>query len=72
MKHRISIFFLVLILYCLQISQQKLFLAKIDTGKKELDMAEKEDYPNYVGSDEICTESDEVTSDPILLLLSQP
>ena len=37
MKLTISIFFLVFTLYCLQISKQKLFLAKIDTGKEELD-----------------------------------
>ena len=39
MKHNISIFFLVFTSYCLQISQQKLFLATIDTGKEELDKA---------------------------------
>ena len=37
MKHHISIFFLFLTLYCWQISQPKFFLAKIDTGKEELD-----------------------------------
>ena len=67
MKHNISIFFLVFTSYCLQISQQKLFLATIDTGKEELNKNGKDyqEVPEYIDDCSDSATKDSVLSDPV-------
>ena len=51
------------------ISQQKLFLANIDTGKEELDKAgqDYQEEPEYI-DDSDCDTKGSVLSDPVSLL----